>query len=64
MLDEVETLLLAWINKRQMAAYSLFESTVCENTRSINADLTKDNPSVRDSVKCFVPIRDDFTILK
>jgi hypothetical protein len=40
-LDEVERLLLVWINKRQMAGDSLSESIICEKTRAINADLVK-----------------------
>ena len=35
-LDEVERLLLVWINERQMAGDSLSESIICEKARDIN----------------------------
>jgi len=44
-LDEVERLLLVWINERQMAGDSLSESIICEKARDVNADLVKDKPS-------------------
>nr|XP_023421853.1 tigger transposable element-derived protein 1 [Cavia porcellus] len=52
-LDEVERLLLVWINERQAAGCNLSESIICEKARALNADLVKDNPSVSDNGKTF-----------
>jgi hypothetical protein len=52
-LDEVERLLLLWINKRQMAGDSLSESIICEKARDINADLVKDKPSTSNNGETF-----------
>jgi transposase len=38
-LDEVERLLLVWINERKMAGDGLSESIICEIARDITADL-------------------------
>ena len=43
-LEEVERLLLVWINERQMAGDSLSESIICEISRDVNADLVNDKP--------------------
>ena len=53
MLDEVERLLLVWINERQMAGDSLSESIICEKARDVNADLVKDKPSTSDNGETF-----------
>lgn len=52
-LDEVERLLLVWINERQMAGDSLSESIICEKARDVNADLVKDKPSTSDNGETF-----------
>ncbi|XP_029455914.1 tigger transposable element-derived protein 1-like [Rhinatrema bivittatum] len=43
-IDEVESLLLLWINERQMAGDCLSECLICEKARAINADIVKDKP--------------------
>lgn len=52
-LEEVERLLLVWINERQMAGDSLSGSIICKKARAINADLLKKKPSVSDNAETF-----------
>jgi hypothetical protein len=63
-LDEVERLLLVWINERQMAGDSLSESIICEKARDVNADLVKDKPSTSDNGETFRASKGGFTIFK
>jgi hypothetical protein len=52
-LDEVERILLVWINESQMAGDGLSESIICEKARDINTDLIKDKPSSSDNGETF-----------
>lgn len=52
-LEEVERLLLVWINERQMAGDSLSGSIICKKARAINADLIKNKPSMTDNGEPF-----------
>lgn len=53
LLDEVERLLLVWLNERQMAGDNLSEAMICERARTIHADLVEDSASTSDNKEIF-----------
>ncbi|KAM6468471.1 tigger transposable element-derived protein 1-like [Liasis olivaceus] len=44
-LEEVEKLLLVWLNEKQLAGDSVSEAMVCEKARKLHSDLLQKNPS-------------------
>jgi len=42
--EEVEKLLMVWINEKQLAAYSVSEAIICEKARLSYSDITRDTP--------------------
>lgn len=45
-LEEVEKLLLAWMNEKQLAGNSISEFMICEKARKLLSDLLQENPSI------------------
>nr|KAF6463386.1 tigger transposable element derived 1 [Molossus molossus] len=43
-IEEVEKLLLIWINEKQLAGDSISEAMICEKAKMLHADLLKDTP--------------------
>ncbi|XP_016070266.1 PREDICTED: tigger transposable element-derived protein 1-like [Miniopterus natalensis] len=43
-IEEVEKLLLVWINEKQLAGDSISEAMICEKAKRLHADLLKDTP--------------------
>lgn len=43
-IDEVEKLLLVWINQKQLDGGSVSEAIICADARTLHADLLKDGP--------------------
>jgi hypothetical protein len=50
-LNDVETLLLIWINEKQMQGDSISENIICEKAKLIFADLVKKTPESSIDVK-------------
>ncbi|KAM6467107.1 uncharacterized protein PHA67_012646 [Liasis olivaceus] len=44
-LEEVEKLLLVWLNEKQLAGDSVSEAIICEKARKLHSDLLQKNPS-------------------
>ncbi|XP_045141367.1 tigger transposable element-derived protein 1-like isoform X2 [Echinops telfairi] len=44
LIDEVEKLLLVWINEKQLAGDSIPKAAICAKARSLHADLLKNKP--------------------
>lgn len=44
-LEEVEKLLLVWLNEKQLAGDKVSEAMVCEKARKLHSDLLQENPS-------------------
>ncbi|XP_013367911.1 PREDICTED: zinc finger and SCAN domain-containing protein 29 isoform X2 [Chinchilla lanigera] len=44
-LEEVEKLLLVWLNEKQLAGDRVSEAMICEKARKLHSDLLQENPS-------------------
>jgi len=44
-MEQVETLLLVWINKKQMGGYSVSEAMICEKAKQLFGELGAKAPS-------------------
>uniref|UniRef100_A0A8C4S1J5 HTH CENPB-type domain-containing protein n=1 Tax=Erpetoichthys calabaricus TaxID=27687 RepID=A0A8C4S1J5_ERPCA len=44
-LEEMEKLLLVWLNEKQLTEDSVSEAIICEKARKIHGNLLKKNPS-------------------
>jgi hypothetical protein len=42
--EEVEKLLMVWLNEKQLAGASVSEAIVCEKARLLYSDITRDTP--------------------
>ena len=42
--EEVEKLLMVWINEKHLAGDSVSEAIICEKARLLYSDITRDNP--------------------
>jgi hypothetical protein len=42
--EEVEKLLMVWINEKQLAGESVSEAIICEKARLLYSGITRDNP--------------------
>ncbi|XP_010623133.1 zinc finger and SCAN domain-containing protein 29 isoform X3 [Fukomys damarensis] len=45
-LEEVEKLLLVWLNEKQLAGDRVSEAMICEKARKLHSDLLQENPSI------------------
>lgn len=46
--EEVEKLLMVWINEKQLAGDSVSEAIICEKARHLYSDITKDTPGAKE----------------
>ncbi|KAL4660507.1 tigger transposable element-derived protein 1-like, partial [Arapaima gigas] len=47
-LEEVEKLLVIWVNKKQLAGDSVSEAVICEKAKVLHTDLLKNKPGPSD----------------